>query len=565
MTPGCQFSSHNTIAGASGTSYVTSGQDAGRFVRLIVDARQGDGPVGSAASPATAITAKPVTPAPPTPTQTPAPPTPASPAQPPADAPTFIITKVVDTTTKVKMPDVRGLKIDAAEARIRAAGIYADVDQQSVTRPTPAKLNGRTLDVGDVSAQSVSPGTLVTSGIGTLRPLRLVTEAGAKATASNGGAFGDACVGKAVRDDLLRVELADVMDLLAAKRCTKVDLDFTVSSANKELEVRKATKGDGKLRLTVVVPGKADNMDLAVVLRQGAYTSAAPFGKDDWALTAGAANIFGVQAINRAGKTVDNAEVLVDGSGVDAADRRGPATGGIAVFGGFKPKRPGVVNVLVAQSDRNGNKIYGFRRFKVIKRTTGFTGIDGRRFDKDATPASGRRIVARSASGWDDFVAKARELARAIGLGAFFDARPPQEAISSAAKQNAGSAVLLGPPGVVASGGANVVASGGANAVAAGGANAVAAGGANAVAAGGANAVAAGGANAVAAGGANLLSLAKATAVAAGGANIIGRDLVANNRGTLFTTQNGSSLISDNGLGLISDNGLGLISDNGLG
>jgi hypothetical protein len=478
-----------------------------------------------------------------------------------------VFTSSVDTTTTARMPEVRGLRPEQARARILAAGIHAELDVVATTRPKPLTLNGRRLAIGEVSAQSIAAGTPVTSSVAALRKVRLVTEAGPKATKANGGPMGASCASAKARGQMERASLADLFELLEAKRCTKVDLDFTVSKAAKTLNVRSVARNGRELEIRVVVPGDPDRMDLGVVLRQGAFTSAAPFGRDDWALTAGASNIFGVQVVNVAGKTVDGAEVLVDGSNVGADDRRVRADGGIAVVGGFAPDKAGVVRVLVQQTDRSGNRLFGFTRFSVVRRDGPFTGIDGRRYGADGRVAAGGRAVARAA-GWPDLLGALRSLADSLGgaVRSLFTANMTQSTITTAARTNVGSIVLLaGGAGVVSAGGANVVAAGGGNVVAGGGANVIAPGGANVIAPGGANVISAGGGNVIAAGGLNLLSLASGGVIAAGGGNVTGRDLIANGSGQLLTAPDGTQVINTGGLGVIAAGGLNLLASRGGG
>jgi hypothetical protein len=180
------------IPGAGGAEYVTGAADAGRFVRLVVSARQGAGPVADAASATTAVTAA----APPAAgggggggggSATPAPATPpAAPPAPPATPTTLSSTAPVvtmDTRTTATMPEVRGLKIDEARARIKQAGIHALIDSEEKIRAKPLQLPGQgRLDIGDVSAQSLSAGTPVVSSVGEPKRIRLITEAGPKAT-----------------------------------------------------------------------------------------------------------------------------------------------------------------------------------------------------------------------------------------------------------------------------------------------------------------------------------------------------------------------------------------------
>lgn len=513
------------IGGAAGASYATTAADVGHAVRMVVEARHGSGPVGTARSAATPITATPAPPADPgSPHGGGGPAAPAAPAPAPTPAPALTIKglksvlAVMDSTTSVPMPEVRGLPVDQARAKIAAAGIHAALDVVETVRSKPLKLGGKALDVGDVSAQSLSAGTPVVSSVGTPKPIRLAAEAGPKASVANGGASGPACTGRDVRADLVKVELDDVLDLLAAKRCTKLDLDFTVSRSARQLEVRKAAKEGGKLALTVVVPGDPANMDLTVALRQGAFTSAAPFGRDDWALTADADNIFGVQAINRAGVTVDGVDVLVDGSDVGVADRRAKAPSGGILPVGLRPTKTGVVNVLVQQTDAKGNSVFGFARFKVVKRTAPFRGIDSRWYDAQGEPTTAPRATARAA-GWNELLGALQNLAASLGgsVANLFRGGASEQTITTAAKQKTGSIVQLAL-GDVLSGRAGVVA----------------AGGANVVAAGGGNVVAAGGGNVVAAGGGNLVSLASGAVVAAGGGNLIGREHIANGTGQLL-------------------------------
>jgi beta-lactam-binding protein with PASTA domain len=85
----------------------------------------------------------------------------------------------VDTRMTATMPEVRGLKIDAARARIQQAGIHALIDSEEKIRAKPLQLPGKPrLDIGDVSAQSLSAGTPVVSSVGEPRRIRLVSEAG---------------------------------------------------------------------------------------------------------------------------------------------------------------------------------------------------------------------------------------------------------------------------------------------------------------------------------------------------------------------------------------------------
>lgn len=543
--------------GGAGSAYGTTADDAGRWIRLVVDAREGTGPIGSAASDPVRIDPLP------------------QPQQedPIVDAPprpAVVFTRTVDTTRTARMPDVRGLKVDDARARIVAAGIHADIDVVEAIRAKPLKRDGKPLDIGDVSGQSVAARTSITTSIGALRKIRLVTEAGPKASRADGGALGSVCTGKEVRDDLVRVDFSDVLNLLKAKRCDKLDLSFTVTKAVRQLEVRRATKRAKKLQLEVRLPGNPDNLDLVPVLRQGAFTRDAPFGRDDWALTADARNVFGVQVLNRAGQTVDGAEVLVDGSDVGAADATRAATGGIAVIGGFRPTKAGTVTVVVAQRDARGNRIFGITRFRVLARKAGFVGIDGRRYTKagalDATSRTRAERVARvRATGFGALLEALGALARSLGdaVGRAFSGAVSEQTITTAAARNQASIVLLGGANVVSAGGANVVSAGGANVVSAGGANVVSAGGANVVAPGGANVVAAGGANVVSIGGSGLMSLASGAVISAGGGNVMGGSLAPNGQGALLTSPAGHSLISKDGLRLLSDNGLGVVAAGG--
>lgn len=533
------------ISGAGGASYVTTAADAGKSIRLVVDARHGDGPIGSAASEATAVTAKPA------PKEEPVRPKPeVKPRNP------FGLTGPVvyqDTTTTKAMPDVRGMQVDAAKQKIEAAGIHANVDVKETIRKKPLKLPGKSrLDIGDVSGQSLSAGTRVTSSIGQRKAIRLVTEAGPKATKGNGGPSGSVCTGKSARDDLKRLGLGEVLDLLKAKRCTRVEVDFKVSAGAREVEVRRATKDGRDLELQVTVPKNPAYLDLTAVFRQGAFNGRPSFGRQDWALTADAMNILGVQVLNREGKTVDEAEIFLDASKVGTDDIDGEARGGVFVRG-FKPTKSGVANVLVVQRDSAGNRIFGFGYFEVLSRRRAFTAIDGRRYTANGSLAG----AGAHAAGIGELFAAIGRLAQDLGAGVarLFAGSVTEQTISTAAKQNVGMAqlslgdILSGKAGVVAAGGANVVAAGGANVVAAGGANVVAAGGGNAislaagnvVAAGGGNVlghesilngtgslislpaevVAAGGGNVVAAGGGNVIAPGGANVVAAGGANAV--------------------------------------------
>jgi uncharacterized delta-60 repeat protein len=503
----CSGTSCSAIPGAGGSAYTTTGADAGRSVRLVVSARKGTGPVGTAASAATAVTARPVPPPPPPP-----------PA--PAPANPFGLTGTVvtqDTTRSAVMPDVRGLPVDAAKDRIERAGIHAVFDVKETVRSQPLKLPGKPrLDIGDVSAQSLAAGVKVTTTIASPRKIRLTAEAGPKASAANGGPSGPVCTGAAARADLKGLGLGEVFDLLRAKRCTRVEVDFTVSSSAREVEVRSAVKDGKDLELRVTVPSNPGRLDLTPIFRQGAFNSRPSFGRDDWALTAGAMNVMGVQVVDRAGRTVDGAEVYLDASKVGADDVDGTARGGIFVSG-LRPAKAGVVNVLVAQRDAAGSRIFGFGRFRVVDRKSAFTAIDGRRYSADGAPLGGGAAVARAAV-FGDLLAAIGRLAQDLGAGVsrLFAAGATDQTITTAARQNVGVAqlslgeILNGRAGVVAAGGANVVA------------------------VGGGNVVAAGGGNVVAAGGGNLVSLASGGVVAAGGGNLLGRETIKSGTGALM-------------------------------
>ena len=542
------------IPGATGDTYVTSGADAGRIVRLRV---VGTNAAGSAVADSTGrrVDGKPA-PQVPEPEQKPG----GNPADPAKPTNPFGLTGDVvyqDTTVTKVMPDVRGLQVDAAKQRIEQAGIHATVDVKETVRKKPLKLKGKSrLDIGDVSAQSVTAGAKVTSGIGTPKAVRLVTEAGPKASRSNGGPFGPVCTGKEARSDLKGLGLGEVLDLLKAKRCTKVEVDYKVSAGAKEVEVRKAVKDGKELELQVTVPEDPARFDLTAIFRQGLFNGSLSFGQDDWALTADAKNVLGVQVVNRAGKTVTGADVFVDASKVGADDLDGSAQG-VLFVSGFTPSKAGTVHVLVSQRDGAGNRIFGFGRFSVVDRRAPFTGIDGRRYSP-----SGAVIADARASGIREIFAALGGLAQSLGAGVanLFSGPVSEQTISTAAKQKVGLAqISLGQ-----------LLSGNAQVVAAGGANVVAAGGANVVAAGGANVVAAGGANVVAAGGANMVSIASGSVVAAGGANVIGKDTIANGSGTLMSlpaqvvAAGGANVVAAGGGNVIAPGGANVVASGGL-
>lgn len=459
------------IAGAGGSSYVTTAADVGKSIQLVVEARHADGPIGSAASDRTAVTAKPA------PKEEAVQPKPQPKPEVKPTNPFGLTGPVVyqDTTTTKAMPDVRGMQVDAAKQKIEAAGIHANVDVKETIRAKPLKLPGKPrLDIGDVSGQSLSAGTKVTSSIAQRKAIRLVTEAGPKATKGNGGPSGSVCTGKSARDDLKRLGLGEVLDLLKAKRCTRVEVDFKVSAGAREVEVRRATKDGRDLELQVTVPKNPAYLDLTAVFRQGAFNGRPSFGRQDWALTADAMNILGVQVLNREGKTVDEAEIFLDASKVGTDDIDGEARGGVFVRG-FKPTKSGVANVLVVQRDSAGNRIFGFGYFEVLSRKRAFTAIDGRRYTASGSLAG----AGARAAGIEELFAAIGRLAQDLGagVGRLFAGSVTEQTISTAAKQNVGMAqlslgdILSGKAGVVAAGGANVVAAGGANVVAAGGLN----------------------------------------------------------------------------------------------
>ena len=453
----------------------------------------------------------------------------------------------IDTRTTATMPEVRGLKIDEARARIQRAGIHAVIDSAEKIRDKPLVLPGKgQLDIGDVSAQSLSAGTPVVSSVGEPKRIRLITEAGPKATAANGGQLGAVCTGKAFRDDLRGLSLSDVEALLKAKGCRRVDRDFVVSKQATSLEVRRASKGDDALELTVVVPGDPANLDLTPVFRQGAFNGNPSFGRDDWALTAGMMNIFGVQAVTRANQTVTNVEVFVDGSDVGADDIHARADGPVFIRG-FAPTKAGTVNVVLAQQDSAGNTVFGFGRFKVVQRSGSFVAIDGKRYN-----AGGRTAVARTA-GFAEILAGLGRLAQDLGanIAALFSGPVTEGTLSTATQQNVGLVQLS--LGQVLNGGANVVS----------------AGGANVVAAGGGNVVAVGGGNVVSVGGGNLIALARGGVVSAGGGNLIGKETIANGTGRLMSLPanvvavGGGNVISAGGANVVSAGGANVVAVGG--
>jgi len=470
-------------------------------------------------------------------------PTPATPTAPSTTPP--VVT--VDTRTTATMPEVRGLKIDEARARIQQAGIHALIDSEEKVRAKPLELPGKgRLGIGDVSAQSLSAGTPVVSSVGEPKRIRLITEAGPKATAANGGALGAVCTGKPFRDELRGVSLADVEALLKAKGCRRVDRDFVVSKQATSLEVRRATKGDDALELMIVVPGDPANLDLTPVFRQGAFNGNPSFGRDDWALTAGVMNIFGVQAITRANATVKNVEVFVDGSNVGADDIRARADGPVFVRG-FAPTKAGLVNVLLAQQDALGNTVYGFGRFRVVQRSGSFVAIDGKRYTVGRGPA-----VARAA-GFADILAELGRLAQGLGdsIAALFSGTVTEGTLTAATTQNVGLTQLS--LGDVLNGSAQVVSAGGANVVSAGGGNVVAVGGGNVVSVGGGNAIA----------------LARGGVISAGGGNLIGKDTIDNGTGRLMKLSagvvagGGGNVISAGGANVVSGGGANVIAVGG--
>ena len=538
------------IPGAQGATYTTTVADAGRVVRLAVYATNGPGTVAKGTSSGRAVKARPAEKKP-DPASSPAggggaPATGGRPAAAPAPRP-------VSTQTTVKMPNVLGRTADEAIDAIARAGIYADVKVDAQARRKPLVLGGRKLDPGQVHSQSTGSGTPVASSIGSKHRVRLVVEAGPKGI--------KACQSADFRRELKGIDLEETWRLLEEKDCDgRVNLNFKVAGRGDDPEVQSATKDGGELRVTVAVPASPAEYDLFPLHSQGAYPDRPmpSFGIDDFALTAGVDNVFGVRVIDRYigdGTKVTGArsgvgvQVWIDGDGVGAEDvvRRTRAdTGNMAIFSAFHPTRAGEVRYLVQAQDAAGNKIFGFSHFDV-KRRTAFTSISGESW---AVRGGQATRTARAAGGP---VARAASVEQMLGWMRQLFAGGPLQALGQVAGSASEGLVTLAKraAGPVQLAFANVQSSV---------SQLMTLRPASVVAAGGANVVAAGGANVVAAGGANLIGAAGGNAVAAGGANLFGKETFQSGSGSVRMLPDPQKLLSDNGLGLISDNGLGLRS-----
>ena len=469
----------------------------------------------------------------------PAPPASAQPASPGDPLAALGPITVVDTTTVRRMPTVVRLRVDQARDRVTQAGIRADFELVEVHRRPDTRFG-----IGDVVAQDPQPGTSLTSSVAAQPRVRLEVYSGPE---PQRGRNRTCPIGALARD--LRGADLDVVDDILAKQRVGTTLDVRLQDkAAKPKVTRMERDGRCAVEAAVRAPKRPDNADLFVTVRE--HPTAMSFEEDDWALTAGARNAYILQVVDRAGRLVEGAEVLVDNTGVGASPAQENQSkdtdgNGEAAFTTHLPQA-GVIDVLVRADGANDVELWGTAQIRVRDRSgqrcvETITGLTYERvrggFSAQPTRQGCGKARAAQAGGWNLF-------------GWFMElitGRPPQQPLS---KQQAkpelvrvaqGTRVLpsqlalgrpIGPPqdvvrvtkgavSVISAGSGNVISAGGGNVISAGSGNVVMASGPGVISAGGGNVISAGSGNVISAGGGNVISAGGGNVISAGSGNVI--------------------------------------------
>lgn len=475
----------------------------------------------------------------------------------------FVVAGTRATTASRAMPAVVGRALDDAHAKVLRGVVYADIRSDRVIRDAadlPKRPGGGRWKVGDVIGQTpAAKSTHATSTTAQLA-VRLQYWAGEK---------GDRSHCRTLRAAMKKDDLDLALAQLRAAGCgSSPDLVLVPSKTAADPVVKSIAK-DGDV--TVTVPTDQSKLDLVTWKTSGVLSSGDPGPvADDFSLTVGLPNTFGILLRDRAGRRVQGAKVRIDLHEVGGSDTTRQTNADGVTAATVTPRRAGVIHVLSEWADASGERIYGYASFTVKDRgTTGFTTVTGRPY---AWSRQLKRFVRSSApqaraAGLPEFFAAVASCLKAFGgqvaqLGGSVTEQVVgatqrfQVSILQLARgtgrgtpQAAGVSTVTGglwrilPNGVVAAGGGNVVS--------AGGANVVAAGGANVVAAGGLNLISDNGLGVISAGGGNLITLPDgARVVSAGGANVV--------------SAGGLNLLSDNGLGVVAAGGANVVAAGGL-
>jgi hypothetical protein len=487
--------------------------------------------------------------------------------------------RVVSTETLRAMPSVVRRRVDAARDAVERAGIRADFDLVETHRRV-----GKA-GIGDVVAQFPRAGARLRSSVAEQPRVKLTVYAGPKPVSRKSRR---ACPIGTLDRELGKTDLDVAEDILDRQR-VDVTYDVQITSGADEPEVRDIRReGRCAAEVDVRAPRRPADNDLYVTVRE--HPTGMSFGADDWALTAGERNAFTLQVVDKAGRLVRDAEVVVDNTGVGASpkyenlvkesDRNGEAS-----FVAPLP-RAGTVNVLVRAAGRNDVELWGTAQLRVANRARGAScleSVTGRAYrrgrdgwsssSRSCGAASGARVRARAASSGNLFTwvleqlfgrgpekpvatAEARRGLRSLAA----DRRmfPAQLAFGSRIGDPTGKArVVNGAVTVVSAGSGNVVSAGGGNVISAGGGNAVVTAAAGVVSAGGGNVISAGGGNVVSAGGGNVVSAGGGNVISAGGGNVVSAgsgNAIAINNGSLIGGA-GGNVVSAGGGNVVSAGG----------
>jgi plastocyanin len=500
----------------------------------------------------------------PQPTTTPGTPDVNIPAQPtPAPTPTlpagFVVRSNVDTNGTRTVPAVTGRALDDARTKLEQALRYVDITTERVTADA-AKLGkrpgGGKWKIGDVVAQTPSPGTAARGSAAAPTPTVLRYWAGAKSDRQK-------CT--QLRSTIKRDDLDLALAQLKAAGCGTPDLKLVASKTADDPTVKSLSK-DHEV-LTVSVPTDQSKTDIVIWKNTGFLGTndpgPVPSASGDLQLTAGQRNVAGVILRDRAGRALNRASVTWDLSGVGGGEVTSKSIeSGVAPVK-LTPQKAGTVRVLVSFADASGDAIYGSTEFRVVDRSkdAGFVTAIGQSFKRTGSgasatfvPGAAKKSTTARRLGLNDFFGLVAQCVRQWGGAIAAAAAPTAEGVLGLAKSfqvsvaqlwrgpvsSAPQAVsprivpsglwLVQPNGVVSAGGGNVVAAGGMNVIAAGGGNVVAAGGMNVISAGGGNVVSAGGGNiltlpdgakVISAGGGNVVAAGGMNVISAGGGNVV--------------------------------------------
>lgn len=515
---------------------------------------------------------------------------PAGPGQPSAPG-----VKSIDTSSVGRMPNLLGQRLDRARDRVAKAGIRADFDVTETHR----KYRGR--GIGDVVTQWPRKGTRLSSSVARQPRVKLSVYIGPKVSKRT-RKCPVAKLGKALR----KADLDLVDDVLAGQRVRTI-YDVTLSKKTDEAELAGLDRAGGcRAEAEIKAPQRPADNDLFLTVRE--QPSAISFEAKSWTLTAGERNAYTIQVVDRAGRLVRGAELLIDNTGTGAAGQYANQTRltngrGEASVISFLPRR-GTINILAKATGRNGLSIYGSAQLRVVDRSGEKIGarletVTGRQYKRvkggwspagtrsSAVSASAVRTAAAQASGGGNPFTALLGWLRSLLSGSPADtsvlqrAAPARDLIRrEAAQRNVFPAQValgqrIGRPkdmARLAQGQVYVIAAGGGNVIAAGGGNAfplgnedlerralgvIAAGGGNLVSDKGLGVIAAGGGNVIAAGGGNVVVAAAAGVIAAGGGNVI-----ASGGGNVIAA-GGANVIAAGGGNVISYGGGNVIAAGG--